>query len=75
MCHSTASIRCRPSLPLTVLLCLAARTVTCLMPFAPMGDRLPYMLEIVYPSLVVAALALAGWVSVLVVYRLLKSQG
>ena len=45
------------------------------MPFAPMGDRLPYMLEIVYPSLVVGALALAGWVSVLVVYRLLNSQG
>ena len=40
-----------------------------------MGDRLPYMLEIVYPSLVVGALALAGWVSVLVVYRLLNSQG
>jgi len=33
------------------------------------------MLEIVYTSLLVGALALAGWVSVLVVYRLFKSQG
>jgi len=40
-----------------------------------MDDRLPYMLEIVYTSLLVGALALAGWVAFVVVFRLFKSQG
>lgn len=32
------------------------------------------MVEMVYTGLLVAALALAGWVAVIVVYRLFKSQ-
>lgn len=40
-----------------------------------MSDRLPHMVEIVYTGLLVGALALAGWVSFIVVYRLFKGQG
>jgi hypothetical protein len=40
-----------------------------------MTDRIPDMVEIVYTGMLVGALALAGWVSWIVVYRLFKGQG
>lgn len=33
------------------------------------------MVEVIYTGLLVAALLAAGWVSVVVVYKLFKSQG